>query len=53
MKESVQDDTAIKFAAAFYKALASNKSISFSFDFAVNSIELNNLERSEIPILIN
>lgn len=53
MKDSVDDNTAIEFAAAFYKAIASNRSVEFSFQFAINSIDINKLEGSDIPILLS
>lgn len=53
MKDSVNDNTAIEFAAAFYKAIASNRSVDFSYQFAINSIDLNKLDGSDIPVLLS
>ncbi|WEK20426.1 MAG: caspase family protein [Candidatus Pedobacter colombiensis] len=52
MNNSVPDDMAILFATAFYQSIGSGKNIKFSFDFAKNSIDLNGLSGSEIPVLI-
>ncbi|MGF7214748.1 hypothetical protein GGR92_000888 [Spirosoma lacussanchae] len=52
MKNTVKDETAIHFASSFYAALASGYDIDFSFDFAKNSIELNKLSGSDIPLLL-
>ena len=52
MNSSVNDDTAIHFAASFYAALASGEDIKFSFEFAKNSIELHKLSGSDIPQLL-
>jgi hypothetical protein len=52
MKMAIPDNTAIEFATTFYKCIASGKEISFSFEFAKNSIELNNISGSDAPELL-
>lgn len=52
MNSSVDDKTAIHFAASFYAALSSGQNIKFSFEFAKNSIDLHKLKGSEIPQLL-
>ncbi|MBL7719888.1 MAG: caspase family protein [Flavipsychrobacter sp.] len=52
MNNTVDDKTAIHFASSFYAALASGEDIPFSFDFAINSIDLHKLNGSEIPQLL-
>lgn len=52
MQGSIQDESAIKFTAAFYEALSKGESIPFSFAFAREAIEINNLPDYAVPILI-
>jgi len=52
MNNTVNDNTAIKFASSFYTALGNGENIEFSFEFAKNSIELNDLDGSDIPELL-
>jgi len=53
MNSEVPDDVAIHFAAAFYKSIGSGRNIDFSFNFAKNSIDLNGIRGSNIPVLIS
>lgn len=53
MNNEVPDAVAIHFATAFYKSIGAGKDIDFSFDFAKNSIDLNGIKGSEIPILLS
>lgn len=53
MNDSIADDTAIEFSSAFYKSIANNRDIKFSFKFAVNSIDLNDLEGINTPVLLS
>lgn len=52
MSHEVPDNVAIHFAAAFYKSIGAGKDIDFSFDFAKNSIDLNGITGSNIPVLL-
>jgi len=52
MNSAVPDDMAIHFAGKFYKSIGAGKGIRFSFDFAKNSIDLNGISGSDIPILL-
>lgn len=52
MNNEVPDDVAIHFAAAFYKSIGAGKDIDFSFGFAKNSIDLNGISGSDIPVLL-
>lgn len=52
MSNEVPDDVAIHFATAFYKSIGAGKDIDFSFDFAKNSIDLNGIKGSDIPLLL-
>ena len=52
MKKSVADETAIEFAKVFYKGIGAGREISFSFEFAKNSIDLNNISGSDIPVIL-
>jgi len=52
MNNTVNDSTAIKFASSFYVALGNGENIEFAFEFAKNSIELNNLDGMDIPELL-
>jgi hypothetical protein len=53
MSNAVPDNVAIHFAAAFYKSIGAGKDIDFSFDFAKNSIDLNGIKGSDIPVLLS
>lgn len=52
MSSEVPDEVAIHFAAAFYKSIGAGRDIDFSFDFAKNSIDLNGIKGSNIPVLL-
>lgn len=52
MSSAIYDTTAIKFASAFYMALGSGKDITFSFEFAKNSIDLQGCSDKDLPTLI-
>lgn len=52
MKGTVPDETAIEFAKVFYKGIGAGKEISFSFEFAKNSIDLNNIPGNDIPVML-
>ena len=52
MKKSVADETAIEFAKVFYKGIGAGREISFSFEFAKNSIDLSNISGSDIPVIL-
>jgi len=53
MNNAVNDDTAIVFATSFYQVIGSGREIRFAFDFAKNSIDLNNISGSDIPIYLD
>lgn len=53
MNSAVEDETAIVFASAFYQVIGAGRAINFAFDFAVNSIDLNNIVGSNIPVYLN
>lgn len=52
MKKAVPDNTAIEFATVFYKGIGAGKEIGFSFELAKNSIDLNNISGSDIPMFL-
>jgi hypothetical protein len=52
MNDSVDDDAAAVFAAAFYRALGFGKSIKNAFDQGVAAIALQNLTGHDIPVLL-
>lgn len=52
MSNEVPDNVAIHFATAFYKSIGAGRDINFSFDFAKNSIDLNGIKGSDIPVLL-
>ena len=52
MKGTVPDETAIEFAKVFYKGIGAGREISFSFEFAKNSIDLNNIPGNDIPVML-
>ncbi|MEO9527393.1 MAG: CHAT domain-containing protein [Hyphomicrobiales bacterium] len=41
---SIDDDAAVKFSSAFYRAISHNMPYQKAFDYAVNELELNSLE---------
>ena len=52
MNNAVPDNTAIEFATVFYKGIGAGREIGFSFELAKNSIDLNNISGSDIPMLL-
>lgn len=52
MNKAVPDDMAIHFAGKFYQSIGAGKDIRFSFEFAKNSIDLNDIVGSDIPVLL-
>jgi hypothetical protein len=53
MSGGVPDNVAIKFASAFYKSIGAGRDIDFSFKFARNAIELDNLAGHDIPVVLS
>jgi CHAT domain-containing protein/TIR domain-containing protein len=51
MRQPIEDETAISFAAAFYRHLAEGETIRRAFEFAKNSLDLVRLPGSELPQL--
>lgn len=51
MSDSIPDQTAIAFAAAFYQALGYGHSVKRAFDFGISQIALENLTGVEVPVL--
>ena len=52
MKRNVLDSPAILFSSTFYSALGAGKGIEFAFEWAKNSIDLNALPDSDVPVLL-
>lgn len=52
MNREIPDDTAIEFATSFYRGIAAGRDIDFSFEFAKNSIDLNNYQGTSIVELL-
>jgi hypothetical protein len=52
MKKEVGDNTAIEFAKAFYKGIVAGKDVRFSFEFAKNSIDLNDIPGKNVPVFL-
>ena len=52
MQDSIPDNLAIEFASAFYKAIGAGNDIPFSFDFAVNALDLEDISGSHLPIYL-
>ncbi len=52
MNTAVADNTAIEFATVFYKGIGAGKEIGFSYEFALNSLDLNNILGSDIPVYL-
>ena len=50
MGQAVPDKTAIEFATTFYKGIGAGKGIDFAFELAKNSVDLNNVPGSDIPV---
>jgi CHAT domain len=53
MSGEVTDRVAIKFASAFYSAIAYGESVRQAFELGRNMIDLSNLAGSQIPVLID
>jgi len=51
MNEAILDETALYFSQAFYEAIGNGETIPFSYDYAVKSIAIKNLQGKEIPQL--
>lgn len=51
MRRAVEDDSAIAFAAAFYRQLAGGDTIQRAFELAKNGLDLTRLPGSDIPQL--
>ncbi|MDW3646018.1 MAG: CHAT domain-containing protein [Bacteroidia bacterium] len=52
MKSSIPDSAAIAFSVGFYKALGAGESIPFAFDMGKNSIQLQDLNGADLPVLL-
>lgn len=52
MSNAILDETAIKFASAFYMSLGGGKDIPFSFEFAKNAIDLHGCSDKDLPMLL-
>ena len=52
MSASISDDAAILFASAFYDAIGNGRDIPFAFRFARNSLDLEDMPESALPIMI-
>jgi hypothetical protein len=51
MSNTINDETARIFSAAFYRALASGRSVSNAFDLGVNAIKLQGMTDDNIPVI--
>ena len=51
MKSTIGDESALKFAAAFYDAIFAQCSIGMAFDMGCNALDLSNLSDSDVPAL--
>ncbi|KAF3889090.1 MULTISPECIES: SAVED domain-containing protein [Nostocales] len=51
MKQSINDLTAIEFAAGFYDALGAGRGYEFAYNLGRNSISLAGIDQADIPIL--
>ena len=51
MTDKINDNSAIEFSAGFYRGLASQNDVEFSYELTKNLIELEGLPDEEIPIL--
>lgn len=52
MSASISDEAAILFASAFYDAIGNGRDIPFAFRFARNSLDLEDMPESALPIMI-
>lgn len=53
MNSVVNDNTAVVFATSFYQVIGTGREIRFAYEFAKNSIDLNNISGSDIPIYLD
>jgi hypothetical protein len=51
MNQAIGDNSAIKFAKGFYRALATSRSYENAFEFGCNAIDLQGIPESSIPVL--
>ncbi len=51
MSNTIQDDSAINFAKAFYDAIGADRTYSDGFKFGCNNIDLNSIPQASIPKL--
>ena len=51
MRKGMPGKASISFSEAFYDAIGAGKDVEFAFEFAINSIELEDLQAEHIPIL--
>ena len=51
MKQSIDDESAIKFSVGFYDALGGGESVENAYELGCNAIELNGLKGCSVPIL--
>jgi hypothetical protein len=51
MNTAVYDETAIEFAASFYRGMSKRGNVEIAFELAVASIELNDLKGIDTPVL--
>lgn len=52
MKNEIPDVAAIAFSEAFYDGIANGRNIEFSFELAKTSLDLDNLDAENIPVLL-
>lgn len=53
MADTILNKTAIIFSAAFYRAIGYGQTIEIAFDLALNQIDLESANGSDIPVLIS
>lgn len=53
MKKTITDQSSIKFAAAFYQALAYGMNVKVAFDLGCNQIDLEGLGEQDVPKLLS
>jgi CHAT domain len=52
MQHAVFDQSAIKFSVAFYEGLACGRTVSESFQLAINALSLDEIPDADIPLLL-
>ncbi|MDP5172119.1 MAG: CHAT domain-containing protein [Bacteroidia bacterium] len=52
MSETVPDASSIAFSAGFYKGIGAGKKVEIAFELGKNSIELEGLNGSDLPVLL-